>query len=102
MARPAIRLGVLLGVLGVVYGDIGTSPLYALKACLDHFTSSPITSSMVLGILSLMFWSLLLIVTVKYVALVMRADKVGAETMLARIVAMVRVMQQPPDEHTAH
>ena len=57
-----------LVVLGVVYGDIGTSPLYALKASLLHFAADGIDRGEVLGILSLLFWSLILVVTVKYVA----------------------------------
>ena len=89
--RPAIRLGALLGVLGVVYGDIGTSPLYAFKATLGHFIPGQITHWEVLGILSLMFWSLVLIVTVKYVALVMRADNHGEGGILALMALAQRV-----------
>ena len=66
-ARPPLRLGMLLGVLGVVYGDIGTSPLYAFKASMDHFKQDGVVRWEVLGILSMIFWSLVLIVTVKYV-----------------------------------
>ncbi len=65
--RPGLRFGLLVGALGVVYGDIGTSPLYAFRASLVHFTHHGITDREILGILSLMFWSLILIVTVKYV-----------------------------------
>ncbi|MBU6497896.1 MAG: potassium transporter Kup [Rhodospirillales bacterium] len=82
-ARPALRLSALLGVLGVVYGDIGTSPLYAFKASLDHFARRGISEYEVFGILSLIFWSLVLIVTVKYVTLVMRADNRGEGGILA-------------------
>ena len=67
----------LLGVLGVVYGDIGTSPLYALKASIDQFGGGKIEQGDLLGVLSLIFWSLILVVTVKYVLLVMRADNRG-------------------------
>ena len=55
----------LLAVLGVVYGDIGTSPLYAVKASLQHFPPNSVTALEIMGILSLIFWSLVLIVTVK-------------------------------------
>ncbi|MBV9812646.1 MAG: potassium transporter Kup [Acetobacteraceae bacterium] len=78
-----MRAAVLLGVLGIVYGDIGTSPLYAFKASLAHFTDTGINAAVVLGILSLVFWSLLVIVTVKYVLLVMRADNRGEGGILA-------------------
>ena len=81
-ARP-LRAAALLGVLGVVYGDIGTSPLYALKASLIHFKDSGIGQLEILGILSLIFWSLILIVTVKYVLLIMRADNNGEGGILA-------------------
>jgi len=80
-----LRAATLLGVLGVVYGDIGTSPLYALKASLDHFNlgNAGVTTQETLGVLSLVFWALVLIVTVKYVALVMRADNNGEGGILA-------------------
>jgi len=61
-----------VAVLGVVYGDIGTSPLYALKSSMQVFEGVPISEVEILGLLSLFFWSLVLIVTVKYVTLVMR------------------------------
>jgi KUP system potassium uptake protein len=86
-----LRLAALLGVLGVVYGDIGTSPLYAFKASLDHFRSGGVASGEVLGILSLIFWSLVLIVTVKYVLLVMRADNHGEGGILALMALAQRV-----------
>jgi KUP system potassium uptake protein len=73
----------LLAVLGVVYGDIGTSPLYALKTSLHLFSPLPITDTEILGVLSLIFWSLIIIVTVKYVTLIMRADNRGEGGILA-------------------
>ena len=73
-----------LAALGIVYGDIGTSPLYALK---EVFGGShhpvPITPDNVLGILSLFFWSLLIVVTLKYVAFIMRADNKGEGGIIA-------------------
>jgi len=75
--------GALLAVLGIVYGDIGTSPLYALKASLTHFSGVGIREGEILGVLSLIFWSLILIVTIKYVLLVMRADNNGEGGILA-------------------
>ena len=81
----------LLGVLGVVYGDIGTSPLYAFKASLELFKDLPITNVEVMGVLSLIFWSLILIVTIKYVMLVMRADNRGEGGILSLMALALRV-----------
>ena len=81
--RGPLRAGALLAVLGIVYGDIGTSPLYAFKASLDHFATLGIAEFEILGILSLIFWSLILIVTIKYVLLVMSADNKGEGGILA-------------------
>ncbi|MCX8133403.1 MAG: potassium transporter Kup [Roseococcus sp.] len=73
----------LFGVLGVVYGDIGTSPLYALRAALSHFTEGGIERWEILGILSLIFWALMLTVTVKYVLFILRADNRGEGGIMA-------------------
>ena len=84
------RLAVLaLGALGVVYGDIGTSPLYAFKECFFGPHSFPVTTQNVLGILSLIFWCLNFVVTFKYLAMVMRADNRGEGGILA-LLALVR------------
>src|ERR1039457_7020739 len=72
-----------LGALGVVYGDIGTSPLYALRECFGGSHPMPPTPPNVLGILSLIFWSLLLIVSLKYLAIVLRATNRGEGGILA-------------------
>ncbi len=72
-----------LTALGVVYGDLGTSPLYALRECFGGEHSLRIGASSVLGILSLIFWSLIVVVTVKYIAYVMRADNDGEGGILA-------------------
>jgi KUP system potassium uptake protein len=93
--RRKLRVSALLGVLGIVYGDIGTSPLYAFKASLDHFKDTGVTTLAVLGILSLIFWSLVLIVTVKYVLLVMRADNRGEGGILALMALAQRVAKGP-------
>jgi KUP system potassium uptake protein len=87
--RPSF--GMLLGVLGVVYGDIGTSPLYALQASLLHFQATGIRRSEVLGVLSLIFWALTLIVTVKYVLVVMKADNRGEGGVLSLMALAQRV-----------
>ncbi|MFO1135017.1 MAG: potassium transporter Kup [Rhodoblastus sp.] len=73
----------VLGSLGVVYGDIGTSPLYALKASLDHAKTQGITPEEVVGIVSLLTWALIFTVTVKYVLFLMRADNRGEGGTLA-------------------
>src|SRR5947207_7647552 len=72
-----------LGALGVVYGDIGTSPLYALKECFYGPHAIPPSRENVLGVLSLIFWSLVLIVSIKYLSLVLRADNHGEGGILA-------------------
>ena len=87
--RPS-RTGVLiLSALGVVFGDIGTSPLYALRECFDGVHAIPVTVGNVYGVLSLVFWSLIITVSVKYVLFVMRADNEGEGGILA-LVALVR------------
>jgi KUP system potassium uptake protein len=75
----------VLGSLGVVFGDIGTSPLYTLQECLH---SSGTDSASVLGLLSLIFWSLMLVVTFKYVLVLMRADNRGEGGIMA-LLALV-------------
>src|SRR5580700_11233191 len=91
LRRPVPAVGVLLAVLGVVYGDIGTSPLYAFKASMQLFGRVPITTIEIMGILSLIFWSLVLIVTVKYVMLIMHADNRGEGGILALMALAQRV-----------
>jgi KUP system potassium uptake protein len=72
-----------VSALGVVFGDIGTSPLYALRECLRPDHGLPMEPAAVLGVLSLLVWSLVLIVSVKYVVFVMRADNRGEGGILA-------------------
>ena len=81
--RGVLTAGALIGVLGVVYGDIGTSPLYAFQTVLALFPKHHASDGEILGCLSLIFWSLFLIVTVKYVLLIMRADNRGEGGILA-------------------
>ncbi|MBS0376431.1 MAG: potassium transporter Kup [Proteobacteria bacterium] len=78
-----------LGALGVVFGDIGTSPLYAFKTCLTAVGPLGTQPLAVLGILSLIFWAITLIVTVKYVGLVLRADNRGEGGVLALTALVV-------------
>lgn len=77
-----------LGALGVVYGDIGTSPLYALRECFSPHLGVELTPSHVLGVLSLIFWALILIVSLKYQALVLRADNRGEGGILALLALL--------------
>ena len=72
-----------LGALGIVYGDIGTSPLYALRECFSPVIGLTTAPPTILGILSLLIWALLLVVTVKYLWVVMRADNQGEGGILA-------------------
>jgi KUP system potassium uptake protein len=88
--RP-LTPALMLGVLGVVFGDIGTSPLYALRASLLHFSADGLERWEILGILSLIFWSLILVVTIKYVLLVLRADNKGEGGILALMALAQRV-----------
>lgn len=73
----------LLGVLGVVYGDIGTSPLYALKTSVAHLAHGGVERWEVIGLLSLILWSLILTVTVKYIVFMLRADNRGEGGVMA-------------------
>jgi KUP system potassium uptake protein len=83
VGRRALALS-SLGALGVVYGDIGTSPLYAIKECLGRAPHALVPlHDTVLGVLSLMFWALVLVICVKYVAFVLRADNNGEGGILA-------------------
>jgi len=79
----------MLGALGVVFGDIGTSPLYAFKTCLQAAGALHAQSSVVLGLLSLIFWAIALVVTAKYVGLVLRADNRGEGGVLALTALVV-------------
>jgi KUP system potassium uptake protein len=77
-----------LSALGVVYGDIGTSPIYALRECFHGTYPFPPTESNVLGILSLVFWALTIIISVKYLLFVMRADNHGEGGILALLALL--------------
>ncbi len=95
VARRPVRLASLLAVLGVVYGDIGTSPLYALKASLAEFTATGTHELEIMGILSLMFWALIFTVTIKYVLLILRADNNGEGGILALMALAQRGTEGP-------
>jgi KUP system potassium uptake protein len=88
-AREPLPL-LMLGAIGVVYGDIGTSPLYALKESFIGPHPMAVSTLHVFGVLSLIFWSLMLIVTVKYVAVAMRAGNRGEGGSLALLALIMR------------
>lgn len=80
----------VLAAVGIVFGDIGTSPLYALKECFSPDHGIPYSPAAVLGILSMIFWALLLVVTVKYVIFVLRADNNGEGGVLSLMALALR------------
>ena len=83
-----------LGSLGVVYGDIGTSPLYALRESLLHAGQSP-TQTEIIGIVSLLVWALILVVTLKYVAVLLRADNQGEGGTLSLMALSQNAFSRP-------
>jgi KUP system potassium uptake protein len=83
-------LGLALGAIGVVFGDIGTSPLYSLKESFAGGHPLPIDRPHIFGVLSLIFWTMTLVVTIKYVLVTMRADNDGEGGSLALLALIVR------------
>ena len=81
-----------IGSLGVVFGDIGTSPLYAFQVAMTQAAKDPITDRAILGVVSLALWALLLVVTVKYVLFVMRADNKGEGGVLSLMALAQRAL----------
>ena len=95
-AAPTSFWALTLGSIGVVYGDIGTSPLYALKeslaAATGHAGAGALTREMVVGVVSLILWALIIIVTLKYVVLVLRADNNGEGGTLSLVTLAQRAL----------
>jgi KUP system potassium uptake protein len=89
------RAALTLAALGVVFGDIGTSPLYALRECFYGTHGVPATPANVLGVLSLIFWALVLVIAIKYVSYVMRADNQGEGGILA-LMALIPATYRGP------
>ncbi|MBL0150245.1 MAG: potassium transporter Kup [Ideonella sp.] len=87
--------GLTLGALGVVYGDIGTSPLYALKEVF-HGGHVAATADNILGVLSLIFWTMTIIVSVKYVLLILRADNNGEGGLIAMLALATSAVKDRP------
>ncbi|VTU21481.1 potassium transport protein Kup [Variovorax sp. PBL-H6] len=97
---PAVLAGLTLGALGVVYGDIGTSPLYAVREVFHAGHVDP-TRDNVLGVLSLIFWSLAIVVSLKYVALVLRANNNGEGGTMALMALASTSTHDKPRVHRA-
>lgn len=94
--RPTSSLALLtLGALGVVYGDIGTSPLYAFKEVFAH-GHVPLNPENILGVLSLMFWTLTVVVSFKYVVLILRADNNGEGGLIAMLALASQAVKDKP------
>ncbi len=96
--RPGRRRGfaaLTLGAVGVVFGDIGTSPLYALREALAHSRPMGPPEVAVLGVVSLVLWTLTLVVTVKYIAFLMRADNKGEGGSVALMALAQRALGRP-------
>jgi len=89
-ALPALTLG----AIGVVFGDIGTSPLYALKEIFSGHHPIPVTPENILGLLSMVFWAIMVLVSIKYVAIIMRADNRGEGGSLA-LLALITSRENP-------
>ena len=87
-----VRLAVVVGALGVVFGDIGTSPIYTIQTVFNPNDPHPvpISTDNVYGVVSLIFWSVMIIVTLTYVTLVMRADNDGEGGIMALITLLRR------------
>jgi KUP system potassium uptake protein len=94
-AQRGAKLALIVGALGVVFGDIGTSPLYTVKECVTHLPAGVTHEAGVLGVLSLIFWSLVLVVCVKYLSFVTRADNEGEGGIFA-LLALLHVTRKQP------
>src|SRR3954467_14803694 len=87
-----------LASLGVVFGDIGTSPLYAVRECLSHAHGVSSSPENVYGIVSLVFWALMIVISLKYVAYVLKADNQGEGGILA-LTALATIKPLRPKAH---
>lgn len=85
-------VGLVIGAVGVVYGDIGTSPLYAFREALRPFTADGVHEAEVIGLISLMIWTLTIIVTFKYVLFLLRADNDGEGGTLSLLALLMKKM----------
>ena len=92
---PTVQATLALAALGVVYGDIGTSPLYALKEVF-HGGHVALTPDNILGVLSLLFWTMTIVVSVKYVLLILRADNNGEGGLIAMLALATSAVKDQP------
>lgn len=95
-AKKPTHIGLTIAALGVVFGDIGTSPLYAFKATFDPSHGIPFSEAAVLGGLSTILWALMLVVSLKYVTLVMRADNHGEGGTMALLGLVLASIKERP------
>jgi KUP system potassium uptake protein len=100
MTNSAQR-GLMIAALGVVFGDIGTSPLYMMRDAFGHSGGLPLNPDTVMGVLSLVFWSITLIVTIKYVVLIMQADNRGEGGVLSLAALALRTGHYAPRRRAA-
>ena len=100
--HDSVRLAVVVGALGVVFGDIGTSPIYTLQTVFspDDPHPVPVSPANVYGVVSLIFWSVMIIVTVTYMLLAMRVDNDGEGGIMA-LIALLRRQAAAPGRRTA-
>ncbi len=93
--HPTSLASLALAAIGIVYGDIGTSPLYTMREVFSGEHGLPLTGDNILSVLSLIFWSLMIIVSLKYVTFIMRADNRGEGGIMA-LIALTRQENHPP------
>jgi KUP system potassium uptake protein len=102
--KPGSREGMAaltLGALGVVYGDIGTSPLYTMKEIFGPATGIPLDAPHIIGAVSVIFWGLMMIVTLKYILLILRADNNGEGGIMALTALAAKAAGRNPKARTA-
>ena len=86
--KRGAKVALAVGALGVVFGDIGTSPLYTVKECIAHLPPGVELTAGMLGVLSLLFWALIVIVCIKYLGFVTRADNQGEGGIFALLALL--------------
>ena len=90
LPKKGASLALMLAAIGVVFGDIGTSPLYALKECFSPDHGIPFSADAVYGVISMVFWAFAIVVSLKYVLFVMRANNHGEGGILALMALALR------------
>ncbi|MEO7149013.1 MAG: KUP/HAK/KT family potassium transporter, partial [Rhodanobacteraceae bacterium] len=95
ITQPSLR-ALTIGAIGIVFGDIGTSPLYTMGEVFSAKYGLHVIQASVLGVLSLIFWALLLVVTLKYVIFIMRADNKGEGGIMALMALAQRSAHGAP------